>query len=305
MARRGGTLVGMPDAPVVDNVDAPIVEDPVADGLDTAPVDGDLWVVGDFNGQRVVSDTDMPDDDTLVWLEDAPDDKMSLADFDEAQGEGVVGWLAEPEPYEEQVYEELPPVDTPPAPADTPDAVVAAVDGAMTLDALEEKLDAVEALLASAMLDLMEDERYTEDEPDSDADDLAMPARTAAALKEFMAELTDAANEARTAAFGDPKQDKLNALNDMGSDAFNPDPGNGDTPDDSVDDNSSEDQPGDEPETGPADEQQERLDKILSRLSKVESSLADLITTLAPGDEEIMEDPQSASTVDERPDLDA
>lgn len=59
-----------------------------------------LWWVGDLDGVKIVAETDEPEDDTEVWSETEPDNRMTLQEFDDVQGEGVVGWLAEPEPYE-------------------------------------------------------------------------------------------------------------------------------------------------------------------------------------------------------------
>lgn len=63
--------------------------------------EGSLWVVGDLNGDRVLSAHEWPEDDSFVWLETEPAIRVTLEEFDLAQGEGVVGWLAEPEPYED------------------------------------------------------------------------------------------------------------------------------------------------------------------------------------------------------------
>lgn len=64
--------------------------------------DRSLWVVGDLNGRMVLSEEEWPEDDSIVWLVTEPGNPMTLDEFDRAQGEGVVGWLAEPEAYEPQ-----------------------------------------------------------------------------------------------------------------------------------------------------------------------------------------------------------
>lgn len=74
-------------------------EPPAGTGGSSSEGDGDLWVVGDLHGHRVLSAEEWPEDDSIVWLESDPANPMTLDEFDLAHGEGVVGWLAETEPY--------------------------------------------------------------------------------------------------------------------------------------------------------------------------------------------------------------
>ena len=81
--------------------------------------DRELWVVGDLDGALVLSAEEFPAYDAIVWLEGEPDGAMTLEDFDTVAGECVVGWLAEPEPYEPAGPTQVPgePAQEPPSPS--------------------------------------------------------------------------------------------------------------------------------------------------------------------------------------------
>lgn len=109
-----------------------------------------VYVVG-FVGEtdRVLSESDMPEDDTIVWLESNPEDRVTLAELDDRMGEGVIEYDSEPQPFEGA-------------------AMAAALTGSYgsDLDTLEAQLASLEGVVAGVMLDALQDERFLDDEDD-------------------------------------------------------------------------------------------------------------------------------------------
>lgn len=60
------------------------------------------FVVGDLDGQLILSDAEMPNPDDKIWLEYHPSQAITLDEFDEKYDDAAV-WLAEPEPYQPRI----------------------------------------------------------------------------------------------------------------------------------------------------------------------------------------------------------
>lgn len=136
---------------------APAPEAPEEPTVAPAGGGGEVWVVGYVaaTDEPVLSNVQDATDTDEVWLESTPDARQTLADLDDAMGEGGVEWLAEPTPFQNGA----------PAPAAPPAAPVAAA-GIMSeediLDDLEAQVAALEGRIAEFMESSLEDERFAE-----------------------------------------------------------------------------------------------------------------------------------------------
>ncbi len=257
--------------------DTPAAPTPADLAAADAPVTGgDVWIVGyiaDTN-EAVLSDSDAPEDATLVWLASTPDAKVPMADLDDTYPDGGVEWLAEPEPASAAAPDET-----------APEAMVASAmaDENDVLADAEAKLAGLEGLVAGILLDTLEDERFVDDDPDTDSDLPGQQARVAATARAYLN-----ATLAHTAA-ADPEADP--------DGTFAEDDTEGVTID-------AEKDPDESGTTDDTDEADERLAAVTERIAKLEATIADIMESSLDDEEMIDEDDVDGdlSTVDERDD---
>lgn len=167
---------------------------------DTTAPETSVWIVGEMpDGMKILSNDSSGADDSEVWVENTPEEILSLAAMDTKAGEAVIGWYAEPEPFTATAPVEV--IEEPVEPVEEPEAAVAAAVSDAMLTEIEASLDGYESLVTELLMAQMEDERFADEgEPDDTAVARPAPAaqhaRVAAAARDFM----DNINAAVTAA---------------------------------------------------------------------------------------------------------